>query len=1543
MEVISESITMSISDFFWGRVAVGRKKNFKRILRVEALEDRKLLAAVTLTPLKDNTLFQTAAGSVSSGAGNSVAFGLNHNDNLSMRGLIDFDVASKVPAGATINSVTLTVWNNLTFSNSTPNVELHRVTSDWGEGASAPTRFMPPYGAAKTNDATWLNTFYPSRTWTTPGGDFSPTVSGTVAIGTDNQSYTWNSTSGMVSDVQSWLNSPSTNFGWLIKGDETRESGKMIDSKESTTPSHRPTLAIQYTPAALASDLTVTKTHTGIFRQGDQADVYTITVSNVGAGASAGLVTVTDVLPSGLTAQSVSGSGWTTNIVGATVTATRSDSIGNAASFPPLLVAVGVSNTANSSLSNTATVSGGGETNTANDSATDVTTILAVSDLTLVKSHIGNFRQGVSSSNYSLTVSNTGTGPTAGTVTVVDDIPAGLTALSANGTGWTTNIVGSTVTATRNDILAGGNSYPILTITVGVALNAPATVTNLAHVAGGSELNTTNNNASDITIVDGIADLAINKSHAASFQQGDSLDDYLLTISNLGPGATLGQVIVTDILPLGLIAKSATGTGWTAQINGATITATRSDVLNSSASYPTLTVTVGVANDAPSSITNTAVVSGGGESNTANNSSSDVTLISSIADLTITKSHADTFRQGDTQHSFLLTVRNLGASATQGVVTVVDTIPNGLTAISAVGTGWTTSIVGSTVTATRSDSLDGSASYPALTIACSVSPTAAPSIVNTATVSGGGESNTSNDSASDAIAVAQVADLTIVKTHSGTFEKGSTGGRYTINIKNMGAGPTFGQVAISDTLPAGLSPVSASGSGWTTNIVGSRVTAARSDVLTAGSTYPELVVTVSIASNAATNITNIAQVTGGGEINGENDLSSDPTLITAPSSDLILTKTHSGSFMQGDTSDSYALTVSNFGSLASQGTVTVVDTLPTGLVATTAVGSGWITSIVGATVTATRRDVLAPSAAFPILTLSVRVAADAPASVTNTAAVSGGGELNATNDTATDLTSIIQAGDLIVTSTHQSNFRQGDTDRAYSVVVQNIGTGPSAGIVTVSDTIPTGMTPILASGTGWTTSIQGSIVTATRSDILANGSSYPALTISVAIAGNSPASVTNTAQVAGGGEWNTSNDIASDSTTIDAIADLTVAKSHVGTFKQGDTADTYAITVTNAGSAATSGIVTVMDTLPTGLAAVSAIGTGWTVSVVGATVTATRSDSLVGGSSYPVLNITVGVANNAPANISNTAVVSGGSEVNSTNDSATDTTSVVQVADLTIGKTHSGVFRQSDSADSYSIVVNNVGHGVTSGTVTITDSLPAGLTATAATGSGWVTSIVGNVVTASRSDALAAGSSYPALTVTLSVSSTAASSLVNTAQVNGGGELVTTNNSASDTTNIESASGSLSGYVYLDASNGGKRINSNGQVMHGVAGVTVTLQIQDSQGNWSIANGTSPVLTGSDGSYHFSSLVVGTYRILMNLPKMFLDGKTSAGQINGTTKGIAGTDQITIQLGSGENGTEYDFAVGGMQPTVCSRRWSLYSTAAIDQVFKEILAMESNK
>jgi len=48
----------------------------------------------------------------------------------------------------------------------------------------------------------------------------------------------------MIADVQSWVNNPASNFGWLVLGDEsTIATAKRFDTRESASP---PVLTIQY-------------------------------------------------------------------------------------------------------------------------------------------------------------------------------------------------------------------------------------------------------------------------------------------------------------------------------------------------------------------------------------------------------------------------------------------------------------------------------------------------------------------------------------------------------------------------------------------------------------------------------------------------------------------------------------------------------------------------------------------------------------------------------------------------------------------------------------------------------------------------------------------------------------------------------------------------------------------------------------------------------------------------------------------------------------------------------------------------------------------------------------------------------------------------------------------------------------------------------------------------------------------------------------------------------------------------------------------------
>jgi uncharacterized repeat protein (TIGR01451 family) len=991
-----------------------------------------------------------------------------------------------------------------------------------------------------------------------------------------------------------------------------------------------------------------------------------------------------------------------------------------------------------------------------------------VADLTISKTHVGNFAQGQAGASYTITVSNVGPAATSGTVTVVDTLPPSLGATALSGTGWTCTL--GTLTCTRGDPLAGGASYLPIILTVNVAGNAPASVTNVATVAGGGELNTTNDAASDPTTIVPGPDLTIAKTHVGNFVQGQSGAAYTITVHNSGAGATSGSVSVVDILPASMTATGLSGTGWTCTLG--TMTCTRSDVLAGGLSYPVITLTVNVANNAPASVTNTATTSGGGDVNPGNNTANDPTNITQVADLTITKSHVGNLIQGQLGSTYMIAVSNAGPGPTSGTVTVVDALPAGLTATALVGTGWTCTLA--TLTCTRSDVLANGGSYPPLTLTVNVASNAPASITNIATVSGGGELNTGNDTASDVTTIAAGPDLTVTKTHSGNFTQGQSGAAYTITVHNGGGSPTSATVTMVDTLPAGLAATGLSGTGWACTLA--TLTCTRGDALAAGADYPTITLTVNVASSASASVTNTATVSGGGDVVAGNNVASDPTTIIQVA-DLTITKSHVGNLAQGQIGAMYTITVSNAGPGPTSGTVTLVDTLPAGLTATALAGTGWSCTL--ATLTCTRVDVLASGSSYPALILTVNVANNTPASVTNVAMVSGGGELNAGNDTASDVTTIAAGPDLTITKTHGGNFAQGQTGAIYTITVTNSGSTATTGAVSVVDTLPASLTATGLSGTGWTCTL--GTLTCTRGDVLANGTSYPALTLTVNVANNAPASLTNTATVSGGGDVNGGNNTASDPTTITLAADLTITKSHIGNPIQGQTGVTYTITVSNAGPGPTSGPVTVVDTLPAGLTATALAGTGWACNV--ASLTCTRSDALANGASYPALTLTVAVGANAPASVTNMASVSGGGEINTANDTASDPTTIVPAADLSIAKTHSGSFKAGSIGATYTIVASNVGLGPTVGTVTVVDTLPPQLVATAIAGAGWTCNLA--TLTCTRSDVLAAGSTYPPITVTVNVSSTATGAIVNSVAVSGGGDVSPANGTASDSASLE--------------------------------------------------------------------------------------------------------------------------------------------------------------
>jgi uncharacterized repeat protein (TIGR01451 family) len=122
-------------------------------------------------------------------------------------------------------------------------------------------------------------------------------------------------------------------------------------------------------------------------------------------------------------------------------------------------------------------------------------------------------------------------------------------------------------------------------------------------------------------------------------------------------------------------------------------------------------------------------------------------------------------------------------------------------------------------------------------------------------------------------------------------------------------------------------------------------------------------------------------------------------------------------------------------------------------------------------------------------------------------------------------------------------------------------------------------------------------------------------------------------------------------------ADLTLAMTRSGALQVGSSTD-YTITVSNAGNDVETGPVTVVDTLPAGLALVSARGSGWNCGSAAGSggqtiVTCSGTEPVASKASMPALTITVNPA--ATGNYVNSATVSGkSSDVNPNNNAASD-------------------------------------------------------------------------------------------------------------------------------------------------------------------------------------------------------------------------------------------------------------------------------------------------
>ena len=269
-----------------------------------------------------------------------------------------------------------------------------------------------------------------------------------------------------------------------------------------------------------------------------------------------------------------------------------------------------------------------------------------------------------------------------------------------------------------------------------------------------------------------MADLVITKSDSPDPTYTGGTLTYTLTITNNGP-STAVNVVVTDTYPVGFSFVSATPTPDTGTNNKWTFPS-----LASGASQ-TITIT-GTVTVAGGTITNTAsVTSSTNDSNYANNVASQSTTVATVADVSITKSDSpDPVNSGDTL-TYTLTIHNAGPSTATSVV-VTESYPAGFSFVSAtltpdIGTNnkWTFPTLASG--ANQTIIITGTVIYTG------------PTITNTASVTSSNyDPNTGNNSDTEITTFTQTPAINIDKTMAPTSVSAPGNVTYTYVVTNTG-------------------------------------------------------------------------------------------------------------------------------------------------------------------------------------------------------------------------------------------------------------------------------------------------------------------------------------------------------------------------------------------------------------------------------------------------------------------------------------------------------------------------------------------------------------------------------------------------------------------------------------------------------------------------------------------------------------------------------------------------------------------------------------
>ncbi|MBA8989115.1 putative repeat protein (TIGR01451 family)/fimbrial isopeptide formation D2 family protein [Curtobacterium pusillum] len=469
------------------------------------------------------------------------------------------------------------------------------------------------------------------------------------------------------------------------------------------------------------ADLSITKQRTSAPSADAGTTVtYDVTVTNDGP-SDAQDVTWTDSAPAGMTVTKVTADddAWKR---GADVATWSTDNFAAGGTAVFHVTASIASGTPAGALRNTAAVSSATpDTDPSNDTAGDDVTVTTHAALGLTKTPVASVGSTTASKRVTagaeqvwlIQVRNEGPSDEQPTTVVTDQLPDGLTFVSASSDGAVWSCDGTTdptlVTCSLPTTIAAGTDAPGLWITTKVASGyTVGSVENRAVVTAQGTNPPTGTDDQPVTsplAVEFVANVAITIGHQGTAVIGEDLPE-TVQVRNAGLSDAAG-VTATYTLPKGLTYVSTeadpawTVTGVTKNDDGTTtVRFALADTLTAGSLAPVITV-----HQTPTAVAYpgvqpvASVATSTTETTLVDNDAADELAVDPASSLSITKTHTGQLVRGKTV-GYTVTVRNEGPTEDPGPVVVTDRLPEGLTLVSVNDGDAATCTTGRTVTCT---------------------------------------------------------------------------------------------------------------------------------------------------------------------------------------------------------------------------------------------------------------------------------------------------------------------------------------------------------------------------------------------------------------------------------------------------------------------------------------------------------------------------------------------------------------------------------------------------------------------------------------------------------------------------------------------------------------------------------------------------------------------------------------------------------------------------------------------------------------------------